>query len=240
VELPGWVQQHDGQVRLEWGSQGVEAIAAEYVVVVDVLRFTTAVESAVSRGAHVYPYRWRDDSAAQFAKEVGAVLADGRDPTGLSLSAVRLRSLAEGERVVLPSPNGSTCAVVAAERGATVVAACLRNARAVGEWLSDTAKSVAVIACGERWPDGSLRPSIEDYLGAAAVVAALTGVRSAEAEVAAMAWRAAASRAGELVRSSASGRELLARGWSDDLDYACEVDASTAVPVLVDGAFGAH
>lgn len=71
----------------------------------------------------------------------------------------------------------------AAWGGGVVVAACLRNARAVAAWLSERSGAddgpVTVIAAGERWPDGSLRPA-QDLLGAGAVVAALAqrrGVR---------------------------------------------------------------
>ena len=83
-------------------------------------------------------------------------------------------------RLVLPSPNGS--AIAAAAPGVTV-AASLRNASAVAEWLSERFRGdvepVSVIAAGERWPDGSLRPALEDLLGAGAVLSALvarTGV----------------------------------------------------------------
>ena len=113
----------------------MEAVSADVVVVVDVLRFTTAVDAAVSRGIAVHPYRWRDDGAARLAASVGAVLADG-SPGAPSLSPGSLLDLPMGSAVVLPSPNGSTCAALAAERGATVVAACLRNSAAVAAWLS--------------------------------------------------------------------------------------------------------
>ncbi len=237
--MPPWVQQSDAEVRVEWGPTGVAATvtAADFVVVVDVLRFTTAVQAVVDSGATVFPYRWKDESAREFAASVGAVLADGADPLGPSLSPVRLRSLAPGSRVVLPSLNGSTCATVAAEHGATVLAACLRNAAAVAEWLNAQDGTLAVIPCGERWSDGSLRPSLEDYLGAAWLVSLLKGRRSAEAELAAASFAAVESRLVELVRECASGRELVERGWSDDLDYALDLSVSTTVPVLVGGAF---
>jgi len=235
--LPEWTRQSPYRVRFDWGHTGTSAVAADHVVVVDVLRFTTAVDAAVGRGASVYPFRWKDASAAGFARQVAAVLADGSDPAGPSLSPVRLSRLRPGDRVVLPSPNGSTCAAIAAESGATVLAACLRNAGSVAEWLNGKDGTVGVVACGERWPDGSLRPSLEDYLGAAAVIAGLAGPRSPEAEAAAALWSASDASAERLVRSCASGRELEARGWADDLDFACEIGASRSVPVLHDGAF---
>ena len=52
-------------------------------------------------------------------------------------------------------------------RRGDVVAASLRNAEAVGAWIGEQDyNSVAVVAAGERWPDGSLRPALEDLLGA--------------------------------------------------------------------------
>ncbi len=149
---------------------------AAHVAIVDVLRFSTAVDAAVAQGAFVYPYRWNDETAVRFAASMDAVVADGSDPAGPSLSPVRLSAMHPGDRVVLPSPNGSECAALGHELEATsVVAACLRNAQAVAKWLDHQPGSVAVIACGERWPDGSLRPALEDHLGAGALVSALAG-----------------------------------------------------------------
>jgi 2-phosphosulfolactate phosphatase len=138
---------------------------------------------------------------------------------------------------VLPSPNGSTCATLASEAGATVVAACLRNARAVSSWLARQSGSISVIACGERWPDGSLRPSLEDHLGAGAVLAGLGEDASPEARAAVVVWRDNEDRITEVMAACSSGRELLERGWDDDLRYASQVNASDAVPVLTNGAF---
>lgn len=58
-----WLLQDGFDVRFEWGPTGTAAVEADAVVTVDVLRFTTAVDVAVSRGATVFPYRWKDASA---------------------------------------------------------------------------------------------------------------------------------------------------------------------------------
>ncbi len=100
--------------------------------------------------------------------------------------------MSPGTAIVLPSPNGSACAVLADDAGATVVTACLRNVGAIARWLDRAGGPVAVIACGERWPDQSLRPSVEDLIGAGALIARLRGSCSPEAEAAAAAWVAAA------------------------------------------------
>ena len=100
-----------------------------------------------------------------------------------------------------------------------------------------------MVAAGERWPDGSLRPAVEDLWGAGAVLAALgdLGVAglSPEAEQAAAAFTAASTALGDRLRASASGRELDAIGFGDDVRVAGELDASDVVPVLEGEAFTA-
>jgi 2-phosphosulfolactate phosphatase len=234
--VASWSDQAPYRVRFEWGPAGLGALATDIVVVVDVLRFTTAVDAGVSHGIAVYPYRWRDQSAVEFAGRMDAQLADG-EPGSPSLSPGSLTRLEPGGRVVLPSPNGSTCAALASAAGAIVVAACLRNAGAVSSWLARQRGSISVIACGERWPDGSLRPSLEDHLAAGAVLAGLGEDVSPEARAAVAVWRDSEARIAEVMAACTSGRELLQRGWADDLRYASQVNASQVVPILIDGAF---
>jgi 2-phosphosulfolactate phosphatase len=231
--------QSDYERRFEWGPSGVAALAQPetFVVIVDVLRFTTTVEAAVSRGAIVYPYEWNDASAREFAESLDAQIADGSYPNGPSLSPTNLLRQVTLESIVVPSPNGSTCAVLAAKSGATVVAACLRNAPAVANYLRESSLPVSVIACGERWPDGSLRPALEDLIGAGALLSALGGRMSPEALAAVAAWQGSNHDVEGTLRECSSGRELLERGRFDDLEYAGQVGVSVFVPVLVNGAF---
>ncbi|MFE7413888.1 hypothetical protein [Streptomyces laurentii] len=57
-----------------------------------------------------------------------------------------------------------------------------------------------------------------------------------EATAAATLWTAIKDPVAAL-RGRASGRELYAYGCPQDVEVAAEIDASTTVPVLVDGAF---
>lgn len=154
--------QGEFRERFEWGEAGIRRLApgADVVVVVDVLSFATAVDVAVGRGAIVYPYRWRDETAATFARRVGAELAVDRGTEGAaapySLSPASLLTIPPGTRLVLPSPNGATLVALAADLGAAVIAGSLRNARAVAAACRTAGKTIAVIAAGERWPsDGA-------------------------------------------------------------------------------------
>lgn len=227
------------RVRFEWGLAGARAVApsCDYAIVIDVLSFTTTLSVAIDLGWEVLPYRWRDESAAAFAQEYGATLAGGRSQPGLSLSpaAIRAHTKAPG-RLVLPSPNGST--IAHALTGPIVLGACLRNASAVAAVIPDDA-TVAVIAGGEHWPDGSLRPAVEDLWGAGAVLSHLTAGLSPEATMAAAAWQSVQSSARFALRACASGRELIDRGFAEDVEIAAEVDASRVVPQLEAGVFRA-
>ncbi|GAA3018641.1 hypothetical protein GCM10020229_32300 [Kitasatospora albolonga] len=250
-----WSAQAGYGVRFEWGPVGAARLVragAAALVVVDVLSFTTAVSVAVERGTRVYPYPWRDGTAREFAAGQAAELAVGRREASprapWSLSPAALRTAPFTPRLVLPSPNGS--AIAAAARGLPVYAACLRNATAVArhlhrEGLGTPERPLAVVAAGERWPDGSLRPAVEDLLGAGAVIAALAGTASLspEAVLSPEAALAAASATGTpdpaaTVRACASGRELADGGWPQDVEAAVEIDSSTVVPLLDGLAFG--
>jgi 2-phosphosulfolactate phosphatase len=227
-------------VRCEWGLAGVERLsdAASAVVVVDVLSFTTSVDIAVSRGATVYPYRWgRDntDALRAFALDHDALLPGAHRGEGYTLSPASLLSIEHGTRLVLPSPNGSTLSL--AVQGRPVFAGCLRNASAVARAARQYGPGVLVVPAGERWRDGKLRPSVEDLLGAGAVIAHLPGTLSPEARVALAAFEWARPNLAEALTECSSGRELIERGFPRDVDLAAELDVSAAVPLLVDGAY---
>jgi len=233
--------------RLDWGPSGAAALVADarpgdVAVVVDVLSFTTTLCVAVERGIAVHPYPWRVEDAESYAASRGAVLAVGRREGlasgAVSLSPVSFERVGGIDRVVLPSPNGSAISLALAESGATVVGACLRNATAVGRWLRAVRGRVSVIAAGERWPDGSLRPAIEDLWGAGAVLAALGPEgASPEAEAAVAAFAAVRDRLPEALVACASGCELGSAGFAADVAVASAYDVSRVVPVLDGDAF---
>jgi 2-phosphosulfolactate phosphatase len=245
-------RQASFRLRMDWGVDGAEAIAegADVAVVVDVLSFTTTVTVALEAGITVWPYRWADAGAAAYAAERGAALAVGRSQArpgsgAVSLSPASVRAATDITHLVLPSPNGSTIAAHLASATTTVVAASLLNAEAVVQWidsrLAEEEGVVAVIAAGERWSGGGLRPALEDLWGAGAVISRLrrAGRASAspEALAAAAAYDGVASQLGRLLATTASGSELIAAGFPADVEIAAEENSSQMVPQLVGNAF---
>ncbi len=241
--------QHDAGVRFEWGLAGPVTLSgpAAAVVIVDVLSFTTAVTVAVGRGTVIYPHLWPSPDTESFARAHQAVCAVRRRAVDAdhpwSLSPAHLLCAPAIDRLVLASPNGS--AIAAQITAGAVVVACLRNATAVARWLSDRGfgrsdrPATIIIAAGERWPSGELRPALEDLLGAGAVIAALPPElrRSPEATSAEAAWHAHRSHLAHAIQSCSSGQELIDAGYATDVDLASDPDTDQAVPLLTDGAF---
>jgi 2-phosphosulfolactate phosphatase len=236
--------QHGFRVGFDWGPVGAGVVTGNLVAVVDVLSFTTAVTVATDLGIDVYPYRWRDETAIAYAKQYDAHLAVGRSQAGpgdVSLSPVTIRQATGVTRLVLPSPNGSTITQQLSDSGATVIAVSLRNRLAAAAWANerlaaDPGLKVVAIAAGERWPDGSLRPAVEDLWGAGGFLSALeTDGLSPEARAAAAAYDAVADELPTVLHDCAGGRELTQYGYADDVRIAAEVDESHSVPVLKDG-----
>jgi len=247
-----YTAQANSAFRFDWGIDGLNCLApgAQVVVIVDVLRFTTAVSAAVEVGATVFPFRWNDERASAYAMARGAKLLGAGGDAETSLSPVELLQLPAGARVVLPSPNGSTLAFTARDRGARhVLAGCLRNAAAtarVARQLAGPQGGIAVIAAGERWNSttGPLRPAVEDLIGAGAVLAALDPAASVsapacspEAAAARAAFVAARPRLYEALLASASGQELAERGLDADVAAASALDVSNWAAMLFDNGF---
>jgi 2-phosphosulfolactate phosphatase len=220
-------------VRLEWGLDGVQALAPHctVLVIVDVLSFTTSIDLIVGKGAHAPLTTWTGDSCGP------------RRPSAL-------KSVQAGAEIEMSSPNGGNLCEQAAQQ-TQVMAGCLRNADAVADAAINFADRgpIGVVAAGEQWgislggrgTPGRLRPAIEDYLGAGAIVSGLLAEgyspASPEAALAATTYRAAGPYLGDLLGGCGSGLELGAAGLSEDIAIAGQVNVSKAAPRLVDGVF---
>jgi 2-phosphosulfolactate phosphatase len=224
-------------VRFEWGLRGVTDVANHggVTIIVDVLSFSTCVDVAVARGAEVFPYTVGDTSAAEFASTHGAQLASRRSLPGPTLSPASLTALGPGDRLVLPSPNGSTLTLSCTSPA--VLAGCLRNARAVADYAARQNGPITVIAAGERWPDHTLRPALEDLIASGCIIQALQGSRSPEANAAVSCFDGASHAIAEALLNCASGLELIEKGFRGDVEMAVAVDVSRCVPRFAAGRY---
>jgi 2-phosphosulfolactate phosphatase len=238
-----WFSQADYACRLEWGRRGAieAATRGDVIVIVDVLRFSSACATAVEVGAVIYPCAARDD-VQDIAARTGAEAAGagGR----FSLSPLSYLQAAPGTRVVLPSPNGATCLHLAAASACVFVGALLNAsavASAVDAALTDRGMAVSVVACGERWTvpgeDGELRFAVEDFIGAGAIFSCLRHTKSPEAAAAEGAFLHTRGDLEGVLWHSGSGMELREKGLAEDVRFAARLNVYQTVPVLKDRSF---
>lgn len=225
-------------IKFAWGLNGLNSIIdnCDIIVIVDVLSFSTCVDVATSNGAEVFPYRYRDHTAEAYAKDLEASLARSRGSQGsYSLSPMTLTSIGAGRKVVLPSPNGSTLSL--STKGKRTISGCLRNAVSVAEFCQKGNKRVGIIASGEKWQDGSLRPALEDMVGAGAVIASLKQDKSPEAILAENAFLSIKGNLLESMLSCGSGQELVEKKYRSDVTLAAEYNCSLSVPILIEDRY---
>ena len=233
-----YFDQRDYEIRFEWGLSGVQGLApiSDVVIIVDVLSFTTCVDIVVGNKGIVYPYRGGAEQLASYAESVDAVYAARERDAVYSLAPSKLAKISAGTRLVLPSPNGSTLSLVTG--AVQTMAGCLRNAKAVAAKANQLGKRITVIAAGERrWGDGTLRPGVEDLLGAGAIISNLNGRLSPEAELTLAAYDHAHTKLLEMLYCCGSGKELIGRGFEEDVRLAAMLDVSTAAPLLIDDSY---
>jgi 2-phosphosulfolactate phosphatase len=87
-------------------------------------------------------------------------------------------------------------------------------------------RRISVIPAGEKWNDGSLRPAFEDFIGAGAILSYLEGNLSPEAQLAVAAYQGSRQSWERLIKQCGSGRELIERGFEQDVDLAMKINIS--------------
>ena len=96
---------------------------------------------------------------------------------------------------------------------------------------------MAFVPAGERWPNGSFSASHRRPVGCRRNTHHLGLPSSPKAEVARNVFRKTKSEVGRLIRASVSGRELIERGFADDVDMAVALEVSVCAPMLAEGAY---
>lgn len=103
-------------------------------------------------------------------------------------------------------------------------------------------KNISLIPGGEKWQDvydskGTLRFAIEDLIGAGAIIYFLKGNLSPESKSALAVYESVKNNLKEELKNCSSGKELIERGFEEDVNLACELNISTSVPVLNNKAY---
>lgn len=215
-------------------------IAGKTVLVIDVLRATSVIATALENGARqIIPV----ETVAQ-AKNIGVkedVMTGerqckkipgfmlGNSPLEFSPQAV------EGRRIVMTTTNG-TRGIQKAVKGFAVIAASFLNAAACADAAAEIKKDIVILCAGTQ--DAF---ALEDGLCAGLLVKELRSrigelrvndfARSME-----LAYAAAEPKLAETLLACESGGKLSALGFREDVSYCAQVNALRVVPILKDGA----
>jgi 2-phosphosulfolactate phosphatase len=213
------------------------ALAGVSALVIDVLRASTSIITALANGcACVVPVGEPDEARRRAADTPGALVAGERrgDPlAGFHLGNSPLEFTRErvGGRTVFLTTSNGTGALLAVRPAAAIGVAAFVNAGAAAAWAA-AARRDLVIACA-----GDLgRRSLEDEVCAGVVVERLRAARpdavvGAEAEEVAARAREYGRELGRLAADSPWAQRLANRGRAADLTACLTLDAFTLVPV---------
>jgi 2-phosphosulfolactate phosphatase len=217
-------------------------------VVIDVLRATSSIVTALDNGAAaIIPVRETDEAIAIMRRigrervllcgERNARLIEGFDLDNSPRSYDRER--VSGKTLVLTTTNGTRALIDAARDATTVYCAALLNRDAVVQRLAASDGAVRLHCAGS---EGML--SFEDILGAGAIVDAVMRLdRSVEisdaARVAATVYAANAKHLTTALAKGTHARSLIAAGFANDVAACARIDVSRCVPLYLDGAISA-
>jgi 2-phosphosulfolactate phosphatase len=219
-----------------------EVVRDAHVAVIDVLRATTTIATALASGAAgVIPVA---DPAAAIALsqrlgrdrvllcgEQDAEQIEGFDldnsPASFTPEAVA------GKTLIMTTSNGTRA--LSAVSGASIRAAALVNRTAVADALAHEDGDVLIVCAGER---GSF--ALEDAIGAGALVdALLTSISDVElrdgARAAALLYRCVSARLADAIASADHAVHLAQKGFARDVTRCAALDTLTIVPLLRDG-----
>ena len=215
-------------------------------VVIDVLRATSTIATALANGAtSIVPVRDPSDAIGVrnrvgrdrvlLCGERNSLLIAGFDldnsPASYGPEAVA------GKTLAFTTTNGTRALIEAARDGAAVYCGALLNRAAVARALHAGDPDDALLVCAGN--EGAL--SLEDLLCAGAIVAALHAEHPAiacsdAAQVAHALFKGHARRMTTAIASGAHARALRAAGFAADVAACARLDVLEVVPAFRDGA----
>lgn len=211
------------------------AVAASTVLVIDVLRASTCIVTALANGcAAIVPVASPEEARRRAALDNALIAGErrGEPLEGFDLGNSPLeftRGRVGGRTVVMTTSNG-TRALVAARPAAAVGVAAFINHGAAAAWILAGGRDVLLLCAGERGAR-----SLEDYICAGMFVERLVAADpgaapTAEAERALGAARPYGKDVGRLAQDSSWARHLASVGRGRDVAACLALDTRALVP----------
>ncbi len=223
-------------------------VAQRAVVVIDVLRASTTLISALAHGCRaIIPVEEVEE-----AKRIAATIGDERVLLGGERGGVRIEGFALGNSpreyrgatvrdstIVFTSTNGSRLFRLV-QNGATVFVGALVNVGAVARAVAEEGRDVLLVCAGREG-----RFSAEDCYCAGMIVARLQRVMPrqvvlSDAARAALRFFSRGSSPLSVLQKSEHGRFLAKLGFRQDIAVCAEVDAYEVVPFYAEGVIRAR
>ena len=213
------------------------AVAASTVLVIDVLRASTCIVTALANGcAGIVPVGTPEEARVRQAALPGALVAGERrgeplEGFDLGNSPLEFTRARVGGRAVIMTTSNGTRALLAARGAAAIGVAAFVNLGPAAAWALAGSRDVLLLCSGERGAR-----SLEDHVCAGLLAERLlAGEPGARATAAAEAATAAARPYGKdiarLAHDSSWARHLASRGRAADVAACLSLDAAGIVPV---------
>ncbi len=212
----------------QWRAIPAEQLGGSVAVVIDVIRATSTIATALAQGAKgVRPVAAVEDAFAWKAQEPGSVLAGERG--GQMLEGFDLgnspedfmRKRINNRMVILTTTNG-TQALAAVAGARAVTTACLLNLDAVAARLQELGPPWLVVCAGCNGFFG-----VDDAIVAGALAEALE-----QDHAFVHLYRSVKKDLAETLLGSEAGRELERVGLAKDIPYCAQVSRLSVVPIL--------
>ncbi|MDY6399382.1 MAG: 2-phosphosulfolactate phosphatase [Synergistales bacterium] len=222
---------------------------ADVWLVIDVLRATTVITRWFELGGtELYPVQSPDEarrlvlelrergSSPLLMGEVNGIPPEGFD-LGNSPLELNYELIQEHYCGVMSTTNGTVALNEASSSGSPVIAVSFRNVSACLDHALKIGNRIGILCSGRK-----NRPSWEDTLCAGAVIESLQArgevLLTDSARIALTVWKNRENSLLSCVEKSNHAEYLKHIGYGRDIIFACEVDASTVVPMLVNDNIG--
>lgn len=211
----------------------------ELIVVIDVLRATSAICAAIENGVKgIIPVDSVDEARAYLKKGyLAAAEREGQIVEGFPMGNSPISFLnpeLKGETIVLTTTNG-TKAIKIAENKETVIIGSLNNLGSLTKWLIRQERNTLVLASG--WKD---KFNLEDTICAGAIIdGVLESGKFASKEDSSVAakfiYRSAKENIFSYLKASSHRRRLRKLNLNADVNYCLTPNNLTAIPILKNG-----
>ena len=211
----------------------------ELIVVIDVLRATSAICTAIEHGVKgIIPVDSVEEARDYLKKGyIAAAEREGKIVEGFPIGNspfTYMNPEFKGETIVLTTTNG-TKAIKIAQHKETVVIGALNNLDSLTEWLIDQNRNVLILASG--WKD---KFNLEDTICAGAIIDGVLKsgkfISDEDSSVAAkFIYKSAKENIFAYLKASSHRRRLRRLNLNADVKYCLTPNNLTAIPILKDG-----